>query len=131
MQLVSPFTTRSSRSFSYGQPGFQVSYHFDSHPSSIHKLVFLNGLARLLVLTVDGYLHLLEINNAPSIRIDRIGTSNEDDRWILKNSQAVCLLRNNLSLLVGLNDGNIYLFHIGNFTLQVQPITSTAMIEQM
>ena len=49
---------------SYGQRCFQLSYNLDLNSiSSIFKLLFLNSLARLLVLTNDSYLHLLEINN--------------------------------------------------------------------
>ncbi|CAF4966071.1 unnamed protein product, partial [Rotaria socialis] len=80
-----------------GQPNFQLSYSLDpNQSSSIRKLIFLDGVGRLLVLTVDGYLHLLEINNYnPSIndfssnstvRIDRTGTSSEDDSIVLKNT---------------------------------------------
>jgi WD40 repeat protein len=117
--------------YSYGQPGFQLSYNLETNSSSaIRTLIFLNGLARLLVLTKDGYLHLLEINNSNSIRIDRICTSNEDDGIILKDTQTICLLRNNLNLLVGLNDGNIYSFNIEHFSLNPDPIIPTEAIEK-
>ncbi len=117
--------------FSYGQPGFQLSYSLDPNPSSsIRKLIFLDGVARLLVLTNDGYLHLLEINNTNPIRIDRICTSNEDDGNILKNIQSICLLRNNIYLLIGLNNGNIYSFNIENFSLNINPIIPTGIIEK-
>lgn len=114
--------------FSYGQPGFQLSSNLD--PSSIRKLLFLNGLARLLVLTTDGYLHLLEVNNTTPIRLDRICTSNEDDGMILKNIQTMCLLRNNIHLLIGLENGNIYSFNIDNFSLNTNPIIPTEIIEK-
>ncbi|CAF2052766.1 unnamed protein product [Rotaria magnacalcarata] len=125
----------------YGQPNFQLSYSLDpNQSSSIRKLIFLDGVGRLLVLTVDGYLHLLEINNYnPSIndfssnstvRIDRTGTSSEDDSIILKNTQTICLLRNHSSLLIGLNDGNIHSFNIENFSLNTDPIISTDIIER-
>jgi hypothetical protein len=84
----------------------------------------------LLVLTVDGYLHLLEINNTNPIRIDRICTSNEDDGVIMKNIQTMCLLRNNVSLLVGLDNGNIYMFNIENFSMNNTPIIPTEVIEK-
>ncbi len=113
--------------FSYGQPGFQLSYNLEV---SIRKIIFLNGLARLLILTLDGYLHLLEINNTNPIRIDRICTSNEDDGNILKNIQSICLLRNNIYLLIGLNNGNIYSFNIENFSLNINPIIPTGIIEK-
>lgn len=126
---------------SYGQPGFQLSYSLDPNPSSsIRKLIFLDGVARLLVLTTDGYLHLLEINNSNSslndfssnstVRLDRICTSNDDDSMIIKNTQTICLLRNHLNLLIGLNDGNIYLFNIENFSLNINPIIPTDIIEK-
>jgi hypothetical protein len=126
---------------SYGQPGFQLSYSLDSNPSSsIRKLIFLDGVARLLVLTNDGYLHLLEINNYnPSltdfssnstVRLDRICTSSDDDANILKHIQTICLLRNHFNLLIGLNDGNIYLFNIENFSLNINPIIPTDVIEK-
>ncbi len=114
--------------YSYGQPGFQLSYNLET--SSIRKIIFLNGLARLLILTLDGYLHLLEINNSTTIRIDRICTSNEDDQNILKNTQTLCLLRNNLNLLIGLDNGNIYSFNIENFSLNTSPIIPTEIIEK-
>ncbi len=113
--------------FSYGQPGFQLSYSLDI---SIRKIIFLNGLARLLILTIDGYLHLLEINNTNPIQIDRICTSNENDGIILKNIQTICLLRNNFNLLIGLNNGNIYSFNIDNFSLNTNPIIPTEIIEK-
>jgi hypothetical protein len=113
---------------SYGQPGFQLSYNLET--SSIRKILFLTGLARLLILTIDGYLHLLEINNTNPIRIDRIGTSNEDDGVILKTIQTICLLRNNINLLVGLENGNIYSFNIENFSLNTKPIIPTEIIEK-
>ncbi|CAF0790685.1 unnamed protein product [Rotaria sordida] len=127
----------------YGQPNFQLSYSLDpnsSSSSSIRKLIFLDGVGRLLVLTIDGYLHLLEINNYnPSIndfssnstvRIDRTCTSSEDDSIILKNTQTICLLRNHLNLLIGLDNGNIYSFNIENFSLNINPIISTDIIEK-
>ncbi|CAF3686272.1 unnamed protein product [Adineta steineri] len=125
----------------YGQPGFQLSYSLDLNPSSsIYKLIFLDGVARLLVLTIDGYLHLLEINNYnptnndfssySTVRLDRICTSSDDDSIILKNTQTICLLRNHLNLLIGLNDGNIYLFNIENFSLNINPIIPTDIIEK-
>jgi hypothetical protein len=113
---------------SYGQPGFQLSYSFET--SSIRKIIFLTGLARLLVLTFDGYLHLLEINNTNPIRIDRICTSNEDEGMIFRNIQTICLLRNNFNLLIGLNNGNIYSFNIDNFSLNTKPIIPTEIIEK-
>lgn len=131
-----------SFAFSYGQPGFQISYSLDPNPSSlsIQKLIFLDGVARLLVLTLDGYLHLLEINNYntpnndstsnSSVRLDRICTSSDDDAAILKNTKTVCLLKNHLNLLIGLDDGNIYLFNIENFSLNVTPIIPTSIIEK-
>ncbi|CAF0833570.1 unnamed protein product [Adineta steineri] len=112
----------------YGQPGFQLSYNLES--TSIRKIIFLNNLARLLVLTLDGYLHLLEINHSNTLRIDRICTSNENDETILKNTQTLCLLRNNLNLLIGVNNGNIYSFNIENFTLNTIPIIPTEVIEK-
>ncbi len=126
---------------SYGQPGFQLSYSLDLNPSSsIRKLIFLDNVARLLVLTIDGYLHLLEINNFHSsindfssnntVRLDRICISSEDDSLILKNTQTICLLRNHLNLLICLNDGNIYLFNIENFSLNINPIIPTDIIEK-
>ncbi|CAF0863937.1 unnamed protein product [Adineta ricciae] len=125
----------------YGQPGFQLSYSLELAPSSsIRKLIFFDGVARLLILTVDGYLHLLEINNHMppqtdslshnTVRVDRICTSSDDDSAILKNTQTICLLRNHLNLLIGLNDGNIYLFNIENFSLNVNPIIPTDVIEK-
>jgi len=114
---------------SYGQPGFQLSYTLETS-ISITKIIFLNGLARLLILTIDGYLHLLEINNTNPIRIDRICTSNEDDEIIFKNIQTICLLRNNFNLLIGLNNGNIYSFNINNFSLNIKPIIPTEIIEK-
>jgi hypothetical protein len=112
---------------SYGQPGFQLSYNLDI---SIRKIIFLNGLARLLILTTDNYLHLLEINNTNPIQIDRICISNEDDGNILKNIQTICLLRNNFNLLIGLNNGNIYSFNIDHFSLNTNPIIPTEVIEK-
>ncbi|CAF0865530.1 unnamed protein product [Rotaria sordida] len=113
----------------YGQPNFQLSYNLNT--SSIRKIIFLNGLARLLILTNDGYLHLLEINNLNTIHIDHICTSNEDIGIILKNTQTICLLRNNLYLLIGLHNGNIYLFNIENFSLNTNPIIPTETIEKI
>ena len=113
---------------SYGQPDFQLSYNLET--SSIYKMIFLNGLARLLILTIDAYLHLLEINNSNTIRIDRICTSNEDDGIILKQTQTICLLRNNSNLLIGLNNGNIYSFNLENFSLNTNPIIPTEIIEK-
>ena len=126
---------------SYGQPDFQLSYSLNLNSiSSIFKLLFLNGLARLLVLTNDGYLHLLEINNFHSslndfsstsiVRLDSICTSNEENSLILKNTQTLCLLRNHSNLLIGLNNGNIYQFNIENFSLDPNPIISTEIIEK-
>jgi lethal(2) giant larvae protein len=112
----------------YGQPGFQLSYNLDT--SSIRKIIFLNNLGRLIILTQDGYLHLLEINNSNPIRIDRIGTSNDDEGIILKNTQTLCLLRNNVNLLIGLKNGNIYSFNIENFSLNFHPIIPTEIIEK-
>ena len=127
--------------FSYGQPGFQLSYSLDPNTSSpIRRIIFLDGASRLLVLTTDGYFHLLEIRNSnPSIndftstntvRIDRINTSNDDDTTILQKIQTICLLRNHLSLLIGLNDGNIYSFNIETFTLNHDSIIPTNVIER-
>ena len=65
-----------------------------------------------------------------TVRFDRICTSNEDDSNILKNTQTICLLRNHLNLLFGLNDGNIYLFNIENFSLNINPIIPTNVIEK-
>lgn len=89
---------------------------------------------------MDGYIHLLEINNYnPSVndfssnntvRIDRTGTSSEDDSAIIKNTQTICLLRNHSSLLIGLDNGNIYSFNIENFSLSSNPIISTDVIEK-
>ena len=124
----------------YGQPGFQLSYSLESNSSSsIRKLIFLDGIARLLVLTADGYFHLLEINNTSSlssndssaVRIDRICTSNDDDSNILKNIQTICLLRNHFNLLIGLTDGNIYLFNLENFSLNPTAIIPTEVIEKI
>ncbi len=112
----------------YGQPGFQLSYNLET--TSIRKIIFLNGLARLLVLTNDGYLNLLEINNTNPIRIDRICISNEDDGIILKTIQTMCLLRNNINLLIGLENGNIYTFNIEKFLLNTNPIIPTEIIEK-
>ena len=117
-----------SFSFSYGQADFQLSYNLDS--TSIRKILFLNNLARLLILTFDGYLHLLEINNSPTVQIDRICTSNEDDGAILKNTQTLCLLRNNSNLLIGVTNGNIYSFNIETFTLNATPVIPTEVIEK-
>lgn len=114
--------------FSYGQPSFQLSFNLD--PSSVRKLLFLNGLARLLVLTTDGYFHLLEVNNTNPIRLDRICTSNEEDGMILKNIQTMCLLRNNIQLLIGLDNGNIYSFNMDSFSLDTNAIIPTEMIEK-
>lgn len=114
--------------FSYGQAGFQLSSNLD--PSAVRKLVFLNGLARLLVLTTDGYLHLLEINHSTAIRIEQICTSNEENGMILKNIQTMCLLRNNIHLLIGLENGNIYSFNLENFSLNPNPIIPTEVIEK-
>ena len=136
-----PVLTIDTLLFSYGQPGFQVSYSLDPTPSSsVVKLIFLENVARILVLTIDGYLHLLEMNNYNSstndfsststIRLDRICTSSDDDAAILKNIQTVCLLKNHLNLLIGLNDGNIYLFNIENFSLNINPIIPTEVIER-
>lgn len=99
-------------------------------------MIFLDGKARLLVLTADGYLHDLELMNYNScssnetIRIDRIRTSNDDDSNILENMQTICLLRNHLSLFIGLNNGNIYLFNIETFTLNHDSIIPTELIEK-
>lgn len=115
--------------FSYGQADFQLSSNLE--PSAIRKIVFLNGLARLLVLTTDGYLHLLEMNNTNNvIRIEQICTSHEDDGMILKNIQTMCLLRNNIHLLIGLDNGNIYSFNVDNFSLNSNPIIPTDVIEK-
>ncbi|CAF1916654.1 unnamed protein product [Rotaria magnacalcarata] len=114
----------------YGQPNFQVSYNLNN-PSSIRKIIFLNGIARVLILTSDGYLHLLEINNLNSIHIDHICTSNENSESILKDTQTLCLLRNNLNLLIGLHNGNIYSFNIENFSLNTKPIIPTEIIEKI
>lgn len=113
---------------SYGQPAFQLSYTLES--TSIFKIVFLTGLARLLVLTDDGYLHLLEINNSNPIQIDRICASNDDDeKDILKNVQTICLLRNNIQLLIGLKNGNICSLDLEQFSLNKQPMIPTEAIE--
>ena len=84
----------------------------------------------MLVLTLDGYLHLLEINNTNPIRMDRICTSNEDDEVIMKSIQTMCLLRNNVSLLVGLDNGNVFMFNIENFSMNNSPIIPTEAIEK-
>lgn len=65
------------------------------------------------------------------IHIDHICTSNEDNENILKNTQALCLLRNNLNLLLGHNNGNIYSFNIEKFSLNTNPIIPTQLIEKM
>ncbi|CAF0816954.1 unnamed protein product, partial [Didymodactylos carnosus] len=124
----------------YGQPGFQLSFSLDVNNScscNIHHLLFLNGSGRLIVLTTEGYIHLLEINNYHShettnhdsvtgnittVRLDRICTSNEDDSICLKQTQSICLLKNHLSLLIGLENGDIVLFNIENFSLTTKPI---------
>ncbi len=126
---------------SYGQPGFQLSYSLDPNSStSIRRLIFLDGAARLLVLTTDGYFHCLEIKNYNSslndfsststVRLDRIRTSNDNDSAILQKVQTICLLRNHLSLLIGLNDGNIYSFNIETFSLNHDPMIPTNVIEK-
>ena len=121
---------------SYGQSGFQSSFSLDSNAStSIRRLIFLDGKARLLVLTVDGYLHDLELVNYNSssneiIRIDRMRISNEDDSVILQNIQTICLLRNHSSLFVGLSNGNIYLFNIETFSLNHDSIIPRELIEK-
>ena len=83
-----------------------------------------------MILTDHGFLHLLEINNTNPIRIDRICTSNEDEGEIWKNIQTICLLRNNINLLIGLNNGNIYSFNLENFSLNTKPIIPTETIEK-
>lgn len=98
-------------------------------------MIFLDGKARLLVLTVDGYFHDLELLNYNSssneiIRIDRRRTSNEDDSVILQNIQTICLLRNHSSLFVGHNDGNIYLFNTETFALNHDSIIPRELIEK-
>jgi hypothetical protein len=127
--------------FSYGQPGFQLSYSLDPNSSSsIRRLIFLNGAARFLVLTNDGYFHFFEITNYNSslndfsstctLRLDRIRTSNDNDAMILQKMQTICLLRNHLSLLIGLNDGNIYSFNIETFSLNHDSMIPTNVIEK-
>lgn len=123
------FIRKISSYFSYGQAGFQLSYNLDT--TSIRKILFLNNLARLLILTFDGYLHLLEINNSTTVRIDRICTSNEDDGFFLKDTQTLCLLRNNSNLLIGVTNGNIYSFNIETFSLNTNPLIATEIIEKM
>jgi CRISPR/Cas system CMR subunit Cmr6 (Cas7 group RAMP superfamily) len=105
-----------------------LSYNLEA--SAIRKILFLNNLARLLVLTLDGYLHLLEINNSTSLRLDRICTSSEDDQAILKSTQTLCLLRNNARLLIGVTNGNIYSFNIETFSLNDTPVIPTEIIEK-
>lgn len=103
--------------------------------SSIRRLLFLDGKARLLVLTVDGYLHDLELVNYHSssneiLRIERRRISNEDHSVILENIQTICLLRNHSSLFVGLSNGNIYLFNIETFSLNHDSIIPRELIEK-
>ena len=117
-------------SFRYGQPDCQVSYSLDSS-SSVRKVIFLSGLARLLVLTVDGCLHLLDINNSPRLHIERIGASNDEHQVILSTIQTLCLLRDNSTLLLGSQDGNVYRFQLEHFTLDSNPIIPSSLIEKM
>jgi len=47
----------------------------------------------------------------------------------LKNVQTICLLRNNIQLLIGLKNGNICSLDLEQFSLNKQPMIPTEAIE--
>ncbi|CAF1130771.1 unnamed protein product, partial [Didymodactylos carnosus] len=66
--------------------------------------------------------------NITTVRLDRICTSNDDNSAYLKQTQAVCLLKNHLNLLIGLENGDIILFNIENFSLNTKPIVPNEVL---
>lgn len=124
------FNEENFFSFSFGRASFQLSFVFEPNVA-VDKLLFVEGLGRILVLTDDGDFHLLEINFFSNLRIDRLCTSAEENRSFHRQIRSICLLREQTSLLLGLNDGNIHRFDLECFQLEQKPLISVETIEKM
>ena len=120
-----PSTSIASRrgwTSSYGQADFQISASLD-RTSHIRQIIFLPGRTRLLVLTLDGYLHFFQINNGPRLRLHCLFSSTEDQQTIFAQIQTSSLLRDHRHWIVSLTNGTIYRFDLEAHTLE--PLITT------
>jgi len=100
----------------YGQPGVELELQLEEE--EVAHLLFVPGQGRLLAITTDNRIHLLEVT--------------EDNRLVLAKSHhlegrlktvsALCLEAARKRLVIGTEGGNIYLLRLWNLSLEQEII---------
>jgi len=116
---------RGGRIIVYGTPGVELEMELEDD-TPISKLIFITGQGRLLCVTSDNYIHLIEITND---KLTLVKSHHLEGR--LKTVSAVCLESTKKRVLLGTEGGNIYLLRLWNLTMEQEIIYQDKVVRDV
>jgi lethal(2) giant larvae protein len=109
----------------YGQPGVELELQLEEEEGGeVSRLLFIPGQGRLLAITTDNRIHLLEINENSQLSLVR--SHHLEGR--LKTVTAFHLESDRKRLVIGTEGGNIYLLRLWNMALEPEVLFQDQLV---
>lgn len=107
---------KGGRVLVYGQPGVELEMQLDEE--EIGRLLFIPGQGRLIAVTTDNRIHLLEIGDTGSSNSQLSLVKSHHLEGRLKTVTALYLEAGRKRLVLGTEGGNIYMLRLWNMSLE-------------
>jgi lethal(2) giant larvae protein len=111
----------------YGQPGVELETQLEEEEGEVAHLLFITGQGRILAITTQNRIHLLEITEDNRL----ILTKSHHLEGRLKTVSAFCLEAGRKRLVMGTEGGNIYLLRLWNLSLEQEIIYQDQVVRNV